>query len=56
VINNDSTVVDSPASQSFDRYTLVTEVTVNKSSSDMFTDDERYDELLNKNDEKKDDE
>jgi hypothetical protein len=51
VLNTDSTVIDSSASQSKDRYTLITEITVDKSSSEIFTDDQRYDELLNKNDE-----
>jgi hypothetical protein len=35
-----------------DRYIFVTEITVNKFSSEIFIDDERYDELLDKNDEK----
>jgi hypothetical protein len=37
--------------QSKDRYIFVTEIIVNKSSSEIFTDNERYDELFDKNDE-----
>jgi hypothetical protein len=43
--------MNSFASQSKDRYIFVIEITVNKSSSEIFTDDERYDELLEKNNE-----
>jgi hypothetical protein len=44
--------MNSSTLKSKDRYIFVTEVTVNKLSSEIFTDDERYDELLDKNDEK----
>jgi hypothetical protein len=44
-------MMNSSACQSKDRYIFVTEITVHKSSSEIFTDDKRYNKLLDKNDE-----
>lgn len=47
VLNNDDlTIADSSFSNSFDRYIMITDHIVNKSSSDVFTDENRYDNLL----------
>jgi hypothetical protein len=46
VINDDFIVVDSSSFFSFDRYIIITEITDEKSDNDLFSDEERYKQLI----------
>jgi hypothetical protein len=46
VINDDSIVADSSSLFSFDRYIIITEIIDEKSDSDLFSDEERYKQLI----------
>ena len=56
VIKNDLTIIDFSTSSFFDRYIFITEIFVNKLNSEIFIDEERYDKLLDKNDDEKNEE
>ncbi len=46
VINDDFIVADSSSFFSFDRYIIITEITDEKSDNDLFSDEERYKQLI----------
>ncbi len=46
VINDDSIVADSSFFFSFDRYIIIIEITDEKSDNDLFSDEERYKQLI----------